>query len=80
MTSDEFEELVGRLAPHDLHKPPGDASKVELDEEDIHDLLIRTHVILSQLLERKLPDRLKNDLISLVQDVEDGLAWYRTNG
>lgn len=77
MTEKELTDLLNSKEPHDLYTCPTEDAQVEFDDEDIHDLLVRTHLVLRQVLERRLPKELDRDVRELVTDVEAGLAWYR---
>lgn len=49
---------------------------LQMDDEMAMDLLVRTHVILGTVLERKLPKRLHSDLAHLYKDIDDALSWH----
>lgn len=77
MTEQELRDLLSTKSGHDMHPCPTESTGDGFDEEDVGDLLIRLHVLLTQLSRRKLPQVMERDIRLLIPDVEAGLVFYR---
>lgn len=61
--------------PHQLMDEQLQDPKEEADEADIESLLQRTYGILETVLQGRLKDSTRNDVLRLRQDVED-VIWF----
>ena len=67
-------ELETKLSS--AHETPLIEAEQELDEEDEHDLLMESWILLGDVIELRMRSQLKRDLIRLRQRYEDALSWY----
>jgi hypothetical protein len=74
----DLEELLAEHDIHDLYALegiPGD----EMDDQDWSDVIDETYYLLGQVLERKLPKGLRNDLSRLYNQLETMLETYEAH-
>ena len=65
--------------PHQLMEAPMEEPKEPLDEEKLELLLERSYLVLTTVLERRLPKALHNDVAHLIEDIDKVLRWQQLN-
>ena len=65
------------MQPHQLMEPPTDPPAEELDDEDTLALIQDCYLMLGEMLLRKQPKGLHNELAKLVSRLDRSMSWHR---